>query len=138
MKSALLMLAWITLAVGCTNEKPAVALRVAEAPEQAQPAPQPRPKPGETWAIEVLHGCSDDETKHDLSYSVRDPRGTYKLLHVEIRHVQGVKECGYRLRKGSESKLLKGAWTDVDLAVEVESFFGVRVLEAWGAQKNGE
>ena len=74
----------------------------------------------------VIHvGCGGEgEAADDLGYSVDKNKKELAALGVEIKVDEKAGTCGYTLKDGRRSKHLRGAMTDVDLHLEIDTFYG--------------
>ena len=72
----------------------------------------------------IVHlGCDEFEIVSDLQYSsskIKDWLGENNISLIEETETQ---ICGYTLIKGTSSKEINTAMTDVDLVVEISNFF---------------
>ena len=74
-------------------------------------------------------GCSNIEAQLDLERSVSLLKNSLSSENILITHNRDSSFCGYKFIDGSKNKILKGAVTDYDLAVELEEFFDVQILD---------
>jgi len=73
-----------------------------------------------------LASCPEDEANADIQESL-DQVGKGLSGRIDSVYVkEGEPGCGYKFINGSHSKLLEGAYTDVDLMEEVNGFFELR------------
>jgi len=79
--------------------------------------------------ITYYTGCNSIEAELDLERSVTLLRKRLESNDILIIHSQGSSYCGYKLSAGSKDKELKGAMTDYGLALEIEDFFDLKILD---------
>ena len=75
-----------------------------------------------------LSGCQELEANEDIAASIERIQAFANEFGIYASVDPGSEECGYRLsdpRLGS--RMLFGAYTDVELRTEMENFFGLQI-----------
>ncbi|MDA9316380.1 hypothetical protein N9Q58_00510 [Polaribacter sp.] len=70
----------------------------------------------------IVHNCSNNtEANADILRSIDMNTNYLKENNIEIKTVND--NCGYTLIYKSEKKFIEGSMTDVDLMLEIKSFY---------------
>lgn len=70
----------------------------------------------------IVHDCSNNtEANVDILRSVNMNINYLKENNIEIKTVN--EKCGYTLIYNNEEKFIEGSMTDVDLMLEIKSFY---------------
>lgn len=70
----------------------------------------------------IVHNCSNNtEANADILRSVNMNINYLKENNIEIKTVN--EKCGYTLIYNNEEKFIEGSMTDVDLMLEIKSFY---------------
>lgn len=67
-------------------------------------------------------GCDDIEALADINHSIENNSDLIIKYSIQLDSSSS-DFCGYILEFGDKTKELKGAYTDIDLALEIEAFF---------------
>ena len=86
----------------------------------------------ETKVIIAYISCDELEANLDIERSVDMIKEKLKTHEIEIYKLQGFypedSDCGYELAHGSRRQKVNGAMTDYDLALLVEKFYNIKIL----------
>ena len=73
--------------------------------------------------IQVNYGCDNIEILRDIDISINNNEALFTELDIEIVIDTTNNDCGYILKKGSETIEINSVLTDVDLMMEVKRYF---------------
>ncbi len=77
--------------------------------------------------IRVNEACGT-ETHGDLLRSIEPHEQKLEELKIQVIYTN-ITRCGYELKHGSNRKIINGALTGYDLALEIEKFYKVKLLD---------
>ncbi len=78
-------------------------------------------------SIIVYNQCSDAEAAQDLVRSMDLNRKNLKNNNITVKGSNEDK-CGYQFKHKDKEKFFEGAMTDMDLLLEIEEFFDLRII----------
>lgn len=72
----------------------------------------------------IVHNCSDNiEAEMDILRSVKINRNYLQKNDITI--IEENNNCGFTFKYGERSKFIYGSMTDVDLKLEIKSFYNI-------------
>lgn len=81
----------------------------------------------EETSITVYNKYSDAETTQDLERSIDQNKMDIENNNITLKESNEDK-CGYLFKYKDKEKFIEGAMTDIDLLLEMEQFFDLRII----------